>query len=410
MTADLQITRGELFRRLWETPLIRVAGEFGLTNFLLADICRRHQIPTPPAGHWSKVAHGKDVAKPQLPGDAEALITVANQHRRGYRPSKAVSRAERRAKRAAAGEQEIVPDNVAVHRKAAKTIAKLRSQSGAGLRTVGGAGCFRVTVSAAAIDRSATVLDRLLTAVEERGWSVRSGEHRLELDIDQEVIGFELVELTDRVAHRPTEAELLAKSRYDARVAQAKRTGAYVSTWDAPKIPEWERVPNGKLSLVLDPAASYLGVRRTFSDRKSQRVETLIDCIADALEGYSVATKERRVENERRRIAAEAEQRRQELLRKREELELKRIEFADRQLARVERVERLHVLIERLGSGELPPDLERFRAWLKGYVENLEWELSPERLAEKLALTDLMNDEAVVPAWIDVETGRYGRT
>lgn len=409
LTPTIQLTRAELYQRIWETPLIRVAAEFGVTNFLLASLCHRHGIPTPSSGHWSKLAHGKPTKQPALGGDHNQLLTIAGLQKPGFRPSRLTSRADRRAKKVEAAQ---APEQAAPvsHPKLAKLFTRLRAQKGSGLRHVAGPGCFTVAVSEATLGRAELALGRLLSVVEDRGWTVRAGEKRLEFVVDGETVGCELNELTDRVAHQPTEQELIAKARYAARLEAAKRTGAYVSPWDAPKIPEWDRVPNGKLSLTLDPAVGYMGVRRTFSDRKTQQVETLIDCVTDAFAAYAAAVKAQRVEREQQRVIAEAQQRQREALQRRQDLETKRIEFLDRQLARVERISAIKSFQARLEGEAAVESVAHFARWLSVYIAQLEAEISTERLAEKIALTDLMNDETVIASWIDVETGRYRRS
>lgn len=404
-----QLTRAELYHKIWETPLIRVAAEFGVTNFLLSTLCQRHDIPTPPAGHWSKLAHGKPINQPILAGDHDQLLTIAGLQRPGFRASKPTSRADRRAKTVEVSLAQRTPIAAVTHPKLEKTFARLRRQSHSGLRHVTGPGCFTVTVSESAIDRAETALGRLLVAAEQRGWSVRAAEKRLEFVVDGETIGCELTELTDRVAHQLTEKEVLAKARYAARLEAAKRTGAYVSTWDAPRIADWDRVANGKLSLTLDPAVGYMGIRRTFSDRKTQQVETLIDCVTDAFAAYAVAVKAERVERERRRVIAEAQQRQRETEQKRFELETRRVEFLDRQLTRVDRIATIRAFQDRLAGETTLESVVQFRTWISDYLMRLEAEISAERIAEKIAITDLMNDGTVIASWVDVETGQYRR-
>lgn len=404
----LRLTRSELYARAWATPTIRLAEQFGITNFVLAGICKKHQIPTPPAGYWSKVAHGKALSRPPLLGDGDILIDIGQARTPGYRASKPVARRQL-ADRVGTPDLPSAPAQAPVepHAKVLKTVARLRAGKGEGLVRVCQAGCFKVTASVAIADRVAVVLDRLLVKVEKQGWRVKACERWFELDIDDEMIGFELIEQTDRIAHKPTAAELVAKARYEARVAQARRTGAYVSTWDAPKTAEWDYVPNGKLSLVLDEKARWRGVRRTFSDRKTQRVETLIDCVIDALAGYGAEMKRRRVEEERARVQAEEDRRQRDALRRLEVVEARRVEFAERQIARLERLDRFAALISHLGEGDLPDDADRFRDWLKRYSAKLQADLGLGRIETRLAATRLMYDDAVTDAWIDVETGRY---
>jgi len=405
---QLRLTRTELYQRVWSTPVIRLAEQFGITNFLLTGICRKHEIPTPPAGYWSKVAHDKATAQPPLGGDAQTIVDIGKAKTPGYRTSKPAAPRKMSDPPAVPAYAPKLADRVsAPHSKVAKTLTRLRAGKGAGLISVMGAGCFKVRATTAVADRVELVLDRLLVKLDEQGGRVKGAETRLELEIDGEAIGFELVELSDRIVHKVTEAELAAQEKYRARIAQARKTGAYVSPWDAPKIADWDHIPNGKLSLILDETASYRSVRRTFSDRKTQRVETLIDCVVEAVAGFAAATKRLRVEAEEARTQAEEDRRQNEALKKLAVIEARRIEFADRQIVRLEKIDRMSRLVAHLGEGSLPGDTDRFRDWLKRYVGMLRADLGTDRIETRLASTRLMYDDAVTQAWIDVETGSY---
>lgn len=63
----VKISREELYRRVWETPVTHVAKEFDISDVGLAKACRRLAIPLPPVGYWAKFKHGKSGARPPLP-------------------------------------------------------------------------------------------------------------------------------------------------------------------------------------------------------------------------------------------------------------------------------------------------------------------------------------------------------
>ena len=73
-----RISREELYRLVWETPVSRLATEFGLSGNGLAKICDRLEVPYPPRGYWAKKEAGKPVvmrrllkAKPDTPNFAD---------------------------------------------------------------------------------------------------------------------------------------------------------------------------------------------------------------------------------------------------------------------------------------------------------------------------------------------------
>lgn len=70
------LTREQLYELVWQTPMIRLAGRFGISDVGLSKICRRLEIPTPPVGWWAKKAAGRKVRTPPLP---EAPAGMARQ-------------------------------------------------------------------------------------------------------------------------------------------------------------------------------------------------------------------------------------------------------------------------------------------------------------------------------------------
>jgi hypothetical protein len=61
------VTRDDLYRQVWETPMSRLGEQYGITGNGLAKICERLKVPYPPRGYWSKKAAGHKVISYQLP-------------------------------------------------------------------------------------------------------------------------------------------------------------------------------------------------------------------------------------------------------------------------------------------------------------------------------------------------------
>ena len=62
-----ELTRLELFQRLWREPLSSVAADLGLSASGLAKLCDRTAIPYPTRGHWAKARAGRAGPTPDLP-------------------------------------------------------------------------------------------------------------------------------------------------------------------------------------------------------------------------------------------------------------------------------------------------------------------------------------------------------
>jgi hypothetical protein len=70
----MQISREELYRRVWESPVTKLAKEFDISDVGLAKVCRKNNIPLPPVGYWMKVQHGKSVKKSLLEQNLKAKL------------------------------------------------------------------------------------------------------------------------------------------------------------------------------------------------------------------------------------------------------------------------------------------------------------------------------------------------
>ena len=72
-----QISRKELYKKVWEVPMTKLSAQFKLSDVGLAKICKKYNIPRPPRGYWAKKAAGQRVKKIQLPNrNADELIEI----------------------------------------------------------------------------------------------------------------------------------------------------------------------------------------------------------------------------------------------------------------------------------------------------------------------------------------------
>jgi len=72
----IRLTRSELHQRVWAAPIKTVAQELGISASSLANACRKHSIPLPSSGHWTKVELGHKITPTPLipePGGNEAV-------------------------------------------------------------------------------------------------------------------------------------------------------------------------------------------------------------------------------------------------------------------------------------------------------------------------------------------------
>lgn len=60
------VTREELYRLVWETPITRLAAGYGISGTGLKKICDRLDVPVPPRGYWAKKEAGQPVVQFRL--------------------------------------------------------------------------------------------------------------------------------------------------------------------------------------------------------------------------------------------------------------------------------------------------------------------------------------------------------
>ncbi len=65
------VTREELYKQVWATPMLQLAKDYGLSDNGLRKICDKLDVPYPPRGYWAKKAAGQKVATYRLPPQKE---------------------------------------------------------------------------------------------------------------------------------------------------------------------------------------------------------------------------------------------------------------------------------------------------------------------------------------------------
>ncbi|MEG0681241.1 MAG: hypothetical protein RR581_06395 [Eubacterium sp.] len=69
-----QILRSELYERVWEISLAKVAELYAIPYSRLYKLCKDNDIPIPPSGYWTKLTFGKSVEKtPLLKSEVEII-------------------------------------------------------------------------------------------------------------------------------------------------------------------------------------------------------------------------------------------------------------------------------------------------------------------------------------------------
>lgn len=60
-----KISREQFYDLIWSKPITEVAKIFHVSDSAIHKLCKKYEVPKPPAGHWAKLKYGKQ--SPQIP-------------------------------------------------------------------------------------------------------------------------------------------------------------------------------------------------------------------------------------------------------------------------------------------------------------------------------------------------------
>lgn len=70
------LTREALYTLVWSKPMRELAPKLNISDTGLAKLCKGHNIPSPPQGHWLKIEHGRKVNQPPLPVALKSMPSI----------------------------------------------------------------------------------------------------------------------------------------------------------------------------------------------------------------------------------------------------------------------------------------------------------------------------------------------
>lgn len=276
----MKIAREDLYKRVWEVPLIKLAKEFNISDVGLAKACRRSKIPTPPVGYWSKVAHGKSIPKPPLPSASDAFVVLEPERHRQEGGSVVPTAEEFPGLQVA-----VRPDLEGLAPFTASTYAHLSkgNASTSGFLVSGSSSFFSCSTSVGSIGRVARILDAIERTLPVVGAKlVRDTESkRLAVGVDGEKVTFSIAEKFTRTEH------VIEHAQY-AWLNQ--RTYEYHFT--------------GELKLTID---GYFPGQKGWSDGSRARLEEKLANFVMGLVSAARATRKLREERETQRLRWEEE-------------------------------------------------------------------------------------------------------
>ena len=300
MSKQVKLNREELYEKVWEKPTVKLAEEYGISDVMIAKLCKKMNVPKPPLGYWRRIQTGANIKPAPLPKADDKtqkyvyinMITEDDFVKLSLDIQELVDKEE-------------LPENQIqiaggfnnAHSLVIKTKQYLdKAQTGEFEPVVlpKGKGYLSLSVSQFQVNRALLIMDALIKALEKRGYEIAVtndywGEKTKIIKEGEDV------EISIREQIRKVPREL---------TPEEKKKPPYLLN-----IPE-EYTSSGKLTVKINYDYSSYAL---WNDRKNDPVENRLNEIT----GYIIGVIERLVEEKHQE--EEKERRRQEEIRQREE-------------------------------------------------------------------------------------------
>lgn len=427
-------TRQELYERVWQMSLQRLAKEWGTSYVQLVAACEAMSVPRPPNGHWVRLSLGLPVEKFQLPEAGPGTPTEATLEPQLSRAQRVAKSAEEwQAKAAAAeadgssgvedvtsnegsgaqpedaggvepqaakqtgnvqpsgtrlepGRVELPPEGVELHPIAARHMQALQKAKPGelGFVSIRGSDLFWCDVTSTSVPRLGRAVHALVCELERRGYSFEEGED------DDEGLG--IVREGGRVEVRWSEGKIDLE-REPTNVD--KRRPSW--TWSLK-----ETKATGELAVEVN--ASGLKGRRKWKEGDGRSLEGILGVVVEKVGGtFRWFGEQRKREAELARQQEEAEKRRLEEEARKAERQAK----LDEERKARERIRRHETKLEQIAELRRQNLLVAAKLWIQSrgveaYVAYCE---TTWRVSAGGALTQAQADWL---AWAKTEAVRMG--
>lgn len=351
-----QYNREELYQKVWEKPLIRVAEQYGVSAVALGRVCRKLSVPVPGRGHWAKLAHGQPGArKPDLQRLDKVPVVYRSERAQLKQNAPDRSNPELTAidELLASGALDSPIDSGVKPRSLIReTASLLRSRSRKdehGRLLPRESGGLNILVTEGTLDRALQVMSRVLSVLEKQDLSVEISEQGSTVaHIEGQQITFGIEEPIRKV------------------VTQKPRVPNPTDRWDYDEIVTYE--PSRGLALTIHSGSwQTRGMRAKWSDAKIQRIENMIPDFVAGLMRIAVVLRQKAEEEKWRELAEQKRARELEKLRKDIEEEEKKLKEFDHWLENWERAEQMRRFIAQYAkeSKSWPAEKQtKYREWI----------------------------------------------
>ncbi|MGA7176672.1 MAG: hypothetical protein WBX13_13200 [Candidatus Acidiferrales bacterium] len=201
--------REQLYREVWETPLVKLAASYDVSTHVLGNVCRRLQIPLPPRGYWTQKEFGKHLERTSLPKATNLPVIERIERDLPAATRSETSKNDPELVRIATVEVQNLSINPEAKRHklvaTARRILRDAQMDSRGILIAPryGETCLAIRASKIALERALDLVNTIIVALENEGFpvTIQDGPQATGAQIFGQRVGFCLVEkacVTDR--------------------------------------------------------------------------------------------------------------------------------------------------------------------------------------------------------------------
>ena len=375
---DIVIEREDLYKEVWSMPMSQLAKKYNISDVGLAKICKKMVIPRPGRGFWAKAKHGAKVRlEPLKPisskGKTKIVLNRAMLQReeinRNPEILEAIAFEKQSENKIAIAEKLQKPHPLIAETK--RQLVKAQLKAG---RVELTPTCIDIRVSKRTLSRAVLVMDAVVKAAEQRGYTVavevKDGKNVTFASVGKDRAFFYIEETIKSTPHVETRAEKKARERLDYSSYHPERIAERRDFYAA--LPGADYHPQGTLSLRLDHYYPY-NVQRSWADGKRQRVEACLNKFFIGLQKVIDYERDRRLTREReeqeRRDAAE----RRRIFEEKLSIEKAKVERLEAEMEGLENSRRIRAYIATMqATPNYGPDMAEWLTWANQYADHLD--------------------------------------
>jgi hypothetical protein len=368
-TKTEKLSRQKLYELVWSKPTKVLAAEFGISDVMIAKICKKHNIPKPGLGYWARKENGyKDRIVPLPPNSRPQLENIEFSPNSSKDDDLAlpesvlemISREDLTEYKITVSERLGKLHPVLANAKSKISAQEYLDQGLIGTYQTG----IHLRVSRENVDRSLKILSAIITAFEKRKFPFSIKEARYHRDPQFPIVTIQDIAVEFRLQERLRKTKINSLDQISDRTLRKQLSYGFTPGKEL-------LIPSGELYIQIETYTS-VGCRKLWSDSEKLPLEMQLNNIMKGFITASEAIKQleekrdaqHKIWKEERKIAeAKAAERQARADR------AKALTSLANEMSEYEKIKTLKVELDsRSGSTEMNQEIKQLLKWAEEYL------------------------------------------